>query len=83
MESDREGVDSHPRNLRLCNRLRGGWGFSIQVDARGLGWMGRVSFGFARALKSLADDQLLPAKRVSEAIAKYGIDPEKPNPARV
>jgi len=35
------------------------------------------------ALKSLADDQLLPAKRVSEAIAKYGIDPEKPNPARV
>jgi pyruvate dehydrogenase E1 component len=35
------------------------------------------------ALKSLADDQLLPAKRVSEAIAKYDIDPEKPNPARV
>ena len=35
------------------------------------------------ALKSLADDQLLPAKRVSEAIAKYGIDPDKPNPARV
>jgi pyruvate dehydrogenase E1 component len=35
------------------------------------------------ALKSLADDQLLPAKRVSEAIAKYGIDPEKPNPAKV
>ncbi len=35
------------------------------------------------ALKSLADDQLLPAKRVSEAIAKYGVDPEKPNPAKV
>ena len=35
------------------------------------------------ALKSLADDQLLPAKRVSEAIAKYGIDPEKPNPSKV
>ena len=35
------------------------------------------------ALKALADDQLLPAKRVSEAIAKYGIDPEKPNPAKV
>jgi pyruvate dehydrogenase E1 component len=35
------------------------------------------------ALKSLADDQLLPAKRVSEAIAKYGIDPEKPSPAKV
>jgi pyruvate dehydrogenase E1 component len=35
------------------------------------------------ALKALADDQLLPAKRVSEAIAKYGIDPEKPSPAKV
>jgi pyruvate dehydrogenase E1 component len=35
------------------------------------------------ALKALADDQLLPAKRVSEAIAKYGLDPEKPSPARV
>jgi pyruvate dehydrogenase E1 component len=34
------------------------------------------------ALKALADDQLLPAKRVSEAIAKYGIDPEKPSPAK-
>ncbi len=33
------------------------------------------------SLKALADDQLLPAKRVSEAIAKYGIDPEGPNPA--
>jgi len=35
------------------------------------------------ALKALADDQLLPGKRVSEAIAKYGIDPEKPNPSKV
>ncbi len=34
------------------------------------------------ALKALADDQLLPAKRVAEAIAKYGIDPERPSPAR-
>ena len=35
------------------------------------------------ALKALADDQLLPAKRVSEAIEKYGIDPERPSPTRV
>ena len=34
------------------------------------------------SLKALADDQLLPRKKVSEAIQKYGIDPEKPNPAR-
>ncbi len=34
------------------------------------------------SLKALADEQLLPSKRVAEAIAKYGIDPEAPNPAR-
>jgi len=35
------------------------------------------------ALESLALDGALPATRVAEAIKKYGIDPEKPNPARV
>ncbi|MFO1150887.1 MAG: pyruvate dehydrogenase (acetyl-transferring), homodimeric type [Alsobacter sp.] len=35
------------------------------------------------ALKQLADAQLLPSKTVAEAIGKYGIDPAKPNPARV
>jgi len=34
------------------------------------------------ALKALADDQLLPTKRVAEAIALYKIDPERPSPAR-
>ena len=34
------------------------------------------------SLKALADDQLLPAKRVSEAIAHYEIDPERASPAR-
>ena len=34
------------------------------------------------SLKALADDQLLPSRRVAEAIAKYGIDPDGPNPAR-
>jgi pyruvate dehydrogenase E1 component len=34
------------------------------------------------SLKALAEEQLLPNRRVSEAIAKYGIDPEGPNPAR-
>ncbi len=33
------------------------------------------------ALKSLADDGQFPAGKVQEAIDKYGIDPEKPNPA--
>jgi pyruvate dehydrogenase E1 component len=33
-------------------------------------------------LKALADDQLLPAKRVSEAIALYKIDTERASPAR-
>jgi pyruvate dehydrogenase E1 component len=32
------------------------------------------------ALRALADDGKLPAKAVREAIEKYGIDPEKPEP---
>ncbi|MEA3292676.1 MAG: pyruvate dehydrogenase (acetyl-transferring), homodimeric type [Pseudomonadota bacterium] len=35
------------------------------------------------ALKALADDELLPLDRVLEAIKKYKIDPDKPNPATV
>jgi pyruvate dehydrogenase E1 component len=35
------------------------------------------------AMKALADQEALPRAKVSEAIAKYGIDPEKPNPATV
>jgi len=32
------------------------------------------------ALKGLADSGKIPAKKVSEAIAKFGIDVDKPNP---
>jgi pyruvate dehydrogenase E1 component len=32
------------------------------------------------ALKSLADEGKIPASVVAQAIAKYGIDPNKPNP---
>jgi pyruvate dehydrogenase E1 component len=35
------------------------------------------------ALKSLADQNKLPSTKVAEAIKKYGIDPNKPNPSRV
>jgi pyruvate dehydrogenase E1 component len=35
------------------------------------------------ALKALAEQKALPASMVSDAIKKYGIDPEKPNPATV
>jgi pyruvate dehydrogenase E1 component len=35
------------------------------------------------ALKALADDGLVPAARVREALVKYGIDPNKPNPVTV
>ncbi len=34
------------------------------------------------ALKSLADQNKLPSTKVAEAIKKYGIDPNKPNPAK-
>jgi pyruvate dehydrogenase E1 component len=32
------------------------------------------------ALRALADEGTLPAAKVAEAIARYGIDPDKPNP---
>jgi pyruvate dehydrogenase E1 component len=35
------------------------------------------------ALRALADDGGVPASTVVDAIKRYGIDPEKPNPARV
>jgi pyruvate dehydrogenase E1 component len=35
------------------------------------------------ALKALADTGALPAAKVSEALGKYAIDPEKPNPVTV
>jgi pyruvate dehydrogenase E1 component len=35
------------------------------------------------ALKALADEGKVKPARVAEAIAKYGIDPEKPNPVTV
>jgi pyruvate dehydrogenase E1 component len=35
------------------------------------------------ALKALADEGAVPVSRVTEAIRKYGIDPEKPNPVKV
>ncbi len=35
------------------------------------------------ALKALADQNKVPSTVVADAIKKYGIDPEKPNPARV
>jgi pyruvate dehydrogenase E1 component len=35
------------------------------------------------ALKALADIGQMPASKITEAIKKYGIDPEKPSPQRV
>nr|MDQ2681333.1 pyruvate dehydrogenase (acetyl-transferring), homodimeric type [Candidatus Eremiobacteraeota bacterium] len=35
------------------------------------------------ALKALADEGTIPTSTVSAAIVKYGIDPNKPNPATV
>ncbi|MGZ9032656.1 MAG: transketolase-like TK C-terminal-containing protein, partial [Burkholderiaceae bacterium] len=35
------------------------------------------------ALRALADEGMVPASKVGEVIKKYGIDPNKPNPATV
>jgi len=34
------------------------------------------------ALKALADENKVPSAKVAEAIRKYGINPNKSNPAR-
>ena len=35
------------------------------------------------ALSALADDKVVTLSRVAEAVAKYGIDPDKPNPVTI
>jgi pyruvate dehydrogenase E1 component len=35
------------------------------------------------AMKALADEEAVPRRKVTEAIRKYGIDPDKPNPVTV
>jgi pyruvate dehydrogenase E1 component len=35
------------------------------------------------ALRALADEGTVPATAVADAIGRYGVDPDKPNPARV
>ena len=39
-------------------------------------------FVVVAALKALSEENKIPSIKVDEAIRKYGIDPEKPNPAR-
>src|SRR4051812_4588132 len=41
------------------------------------------NFVAVAAMKALADMELVPRKKVTEAITKYGIDPDKPNPTTV
>ena len=41
------------------------------------------SFIAVAALGALADEGAMSATKVEDAIAKYGIDPERPSPARV
>ena len=35
------------------------------------------------AMKALADTEAVPPAKVAEAIRKYGVNPDKPNPATV
>ncbi|MDO9601572.1 MAG: hypothetical protein Q7J02_04605, partial [Rhodocyclaceae bacterium] len=35
------------------------------------------------SLRALADDGLIEVAKVAEAIKKYGLDPNKPNPVKV
>jgi pyruvate dehydrogenase E1 component len=37
----------------------------------------------AHALRALSEDGAVPSEKVAEALKKYGLDPEKPNPVTV
>ena len=41
------------------------------------------AFVTVAALKALADEGMVPTSMVADAIRKYGIEPDKANPARV
>jgi len=46
-------------------------------------WMGSIgNFVALAALQALAQEGAVPAETVAKAIARYDIDPDKPNPAR-
>ncbi|AHB48176.1 pyruvate dehydrogenase [Hyphomicrobium nitrativorans NL23] len=40
-------------------------------------------FVVASTLKALADENRIPSSRVSDALARYGIRPDKPNPVKI
>ncbi len=60
-------------------------GFGRSDFRRKLRWFFEVDRHWVTlaALRALADDATIPSKRVAEAIAKYGLDPNKPNPISV
>jgi pyruvate dehydrogenase E1 component len=60
-------------------------GFGRSDTRRKLRWFFEVDRHYVAiaALKALADEEAVPRRVVSEAIGRYGVDPEKPNPATV
>jgi pyruvate dehydrogenase E1 component len=65
-------------------RVLGTDGFGRSDYRRKLRWFFEVDRHFVTvaALKTLAEEGAVPVERVADAIRKYGIDPEKRNPAR-
>ncbi|MDP7463093.1 MAG: pyruvate dehydrogenase (acetyl-transferring), homodimeric type, partial [SAR324 cluster bacterium] len=57
-------------------------GFGRSDTRKALRWHFEVDRHYVTvvALKALAEDGTIPAKTVKDAIKKYGLDPEKPNP---
>jgi pyruvate dehydrogenase E1 component len=66
-------------------RVLGTDGYGRSDTRAALRWFFEVDRHYVTvaALKALADGQDIAASRVSEAIRKYGIDPEKPEPVTV
>ena len=69
---------------RATYRVLGTDGFGRSDYRRKLRYHFEVDrhFVVASALKALADENKVPSTKVAEAIAKYGINPEKSDPAK-
>ena len=66
-------------------RVLGTDGFGRSDTRQKLRWFFEVDRHFVTiaALGALADQQIIPRSVVSDAISKFGVDPEKPNPRLV
>jgi pyruvate dehydrogenase E1 component len=85
MKSYADQIRPFVQNLGRRYRVLGTDGFGRSDSRENLRRFFEVNrfYVTVAALSALADDGVVDRRRVADAIAKYGIDPDKPNPATV